>query len=53
MDIDYYYFWDVSFEDFPTIPHTLKFAHNIGKQKLFSKSKGELLVLIKKFSNDK
>jgi hypothetical protein len=53
MDTDYYYFWDVSFEDFPIIPHTLKFAHNIGKQKLFSKSKGELLVLIKKFSNDK
>ena len=53
MDTDYYCFWAVSFEDFPIIPHTLKFIHNTGKRKLLSKSKGELFVLIKKFSNDK
>ena len=31
MDMDYYYFWDVSFEDFLIIPHIEKFVHNIGK----------------------
>ncbi|MBR3229815.1 MAG: hypothetical protein IKF91_03200 [Bacilli bacterium] len=53
MDIDYYYFWDFSFDDFPIIPHIEKFIHNKGKQKLFSRSKEELLVLTRKFSNDK
>ena len=56
MDTDYYYFcfWSVSFEDFPIIPHILKFVHNMGKDiNIKNIQQEDFSFLVYKFCNNK
>lgn len=54
MDIEYYYFWDFSFDDFPIIPHISKFVHNIGKDiNIKNIQQEDFSFLVYKFCNDK
>ena len=54
MDTDYYYFWDVDFEDFPIIPHILKFVHNMGKDiNIKNVQQEDFSFLVYKFCNNK